>query len=171
MSSEYFYHGSDVDGIRELEARSRLHNSEDRVVYLTDKIPYALIYIWDKKHNGYRGKHVTGWIRDGITFYEEQFPEQLKTFYQGVSGTLYYVSRNPGISQMENRDNLFYSLTNRTVAREEYIEDVYERLLEFERNGEFRVLRYTEQTKERQEELIELVATGIMKAGFYEKDC
>lgn len=170
MSSKYFYHGSDISGISQLEARSRLHNSDERVVYLTDIVPYALIYIWDKEHNGYRGKHVTGWIKDGVTFYEEQFPDQLKTFYQGVAGSLYLGADCPDIKPMENRDNLFYSTEDVPVAKEEQIVDVYERLLEYERTGEFKVLRYTEQTEERQKELVELVAEGIRRAGFYETD-
>lgn len=170
MSEKNFYHGSDIAGIRQLEVRSRLHNSDEKVVYLTDKIPYALIYIWDKEHNGCRRKHVTAWIKDGVTFYEEQFPDQLKTYYQGVAGTLYIVSDNSTIKPMEKRDNLFYCTQNVPVAQEEYIADVYERLLECERAGEFKVLRYLEQTEERQKELVELVAEGIRRAGFYEND-
>lgn len=75
----YLYHGSDVAGITALEPRSPLHNSDKRVGYLTGNIPYALIYIWDAKHTGYDRTYVTGWLRDGIASYEEQFPDQ---FYQ-----------------------------------------------------------------------------------------
>ena len=32
MISKNFYHGSDIAGIHQLEARSRLHNSDERVV-------------------------------------------------------------------------------------------------------------------------------------------
>jgi hypothetical protein len=68
---EYLYHGSDYSGITELEARSKLHNTDKKVVYLTDNIPYALYYIWDEKHHGYSEKHVTGWIKNGVAYYEE----------------------------------------------------------------------------------------------------
>ena len=68
---EYLYHGSDYSRITELEARSKLHNTDKKVVYLTDNIPYALYYIWDEKHNGYSRKHVTGWIKNGIDKFEK----------------------------------------------------------------------------------------------------
>ncbi len=86
---DYLYHGSIISGIKYIKPNSRLHGSDKEVVYLTDNIPYALFYIWDKEHNHYSGKHVTAWIKDGTAYYEEQFPNQLKTFYKGVSGYLY----------------------------------------------------------------------------------
>jgi hypothetical protein len=89
---KYLYHGSYVSGIQELKANSKLHDTEQNVVYLTDNIPYALFYIWDAEYNGMPGKYVTGWLKDGIAYYEEQFPEQLKTLYQGVCGYLYHIA-------------------------------------------------------------------------------
>ena len=58
---KYFYHGSNIPGITQLEARSILHNTEEKVVYLTDCLPYALFYIWDTEHNGYSGKQKMAW--------------------------------------------------------------------------------------------------------------
>ena len=97
------YHGSCTPGIMLLEARSRLHNTEEKVVYLTDNIPYALFYLWDEEHNGWSVKHVTGWTKNDIAHYEEQFPDQLKTFYQGVSGYLYCISEAFFIIMEESR--------------------------------------------------------------------
>lgn len=165
--NEYLYHGSDYSGIKELEPRSKLHNTDKKVVYLTDNIPYALYYIWDKEHNGYSGKHVTGWIKNGVAYYEEQFPDQLKTFYKGVSGYLYYISKNSDIQSVEDRECMYYSLENTLAAKADYILDVYEELLKYESLGKFKVLRYNEQSKKRQDELIDFVATGIVKSEFY----
>lgn len=48
------YHGSKVADIRSLEPRSKLHGSpEEKVVYLSGSIPYALVYIWDCEKTGY----------------------------------------------------------------------------------------------------------------------
>ena len=99
---KYFYHGSICAGIEQLDARSRLHNTGEKVVYLTDNIPYALFYIWDEQRNEYSGKYVTGWMRDGVAWYEEQFPEQLKTFYKGVSGYLYCIADNSNIFSLSS---------------------------------------------------------------------
>ncbi len=164
---KYLYHGSDYSGITELEARSKLYNMDIKVVYLTDNIPYALYYIWDEEHNGYSEKHVTDWIKNGVAYYEEQFPEQLKTFYKGVSGYLYCISKNSGIQSVENRECLYYSLENTVIAKVDYISDVYEELLKYEASGKFKVLRYKEQSKKRQDELIDLIATSIVKADFF----
>lgn len=164
---EYLYHGSECIGITELEPRSKLHNTDKKVLYLTDNIPYALYYIWDEKHNGYNEKHVTGWINNGIAYYEEQFPDQLKTFYKGVSGYLYYTFKNSDIQFVEKRKGLYYSLKNTVVAKVIYILDVYEELLKYEASGKLKILRYKEQSERRQQELVDLIATDIVKANFF----
>lgn len=162
-----FYHGSIVPEITKLEARSKLHNSEEKVVYLTDNVPYALFYIWDEKHNGFDSKHVTGWIKNGIAYYEEQFLDQLKTFYEGVSGYLYRINDNYDIRQMENRDNMFFSINDVIVSEVVQIIDVYEELLKYEAEGKLVVLRYSEQSEQRQSELVDLIAQAIIHDNFY----
>lgn len=162
-----FYHGSSVPEITKLEARSKLHNSEEKVVYLTDNVPYALFYIWDEKHNGFDSKHVTGWIKNGIAYYEEQFLDQLKTFYEGVSGYLYRINDNYDIRQMENRDNMFFSINDVIVSEVVQIIDVYEELLKYEAEGKLVVLRYSEQSEQRQSELVDLIAQAIIHDNFY----
>ena len=162
-----FYHGSDIPGITRLEARSKLHNSEEKVVYLTDNIPYALYYIWDAKRNEYDGKYVTGWMKNGIAYYEEQFPNQLKTFYEGVSGYLYRIADREDIKPVENRENMYYSIEGAIIAESKQIDDVYEELLKYESEGKLVVLRYNEQSKERQSELVDFIAQGIIRSGFF----
>lgn len=165
--NKYLYHGSEYVGIKELEPRSKLHNTDKKVLFLTDNIPYALYYIWDEEHNGYNGKHVTGWINNGIAYYEEQFPEQLKTFYKGVSGYLYCTFKNSDIQSVEKRECLYYSLKNTVVTKVIYILDVYEELLKYEALGKFRVLRYNDQSEMRQQELVDFIATDIVKSNFF----
>lgn len=166
---EYLYHGSAIAGIRALEARSTLHGTDRRVVYLTDCIPYALFYVWDEKHTGCAGKHVTGWVKGGVAHYEEQFPHQLETFYRGVSGYLYRTPRDVNTHGVEERESLFYREGDAPVDAE-YVPDVYEALLRHETAGELKVLRYTEQTQQRQNELIDLIAEAIVRADFFRND-
>ena len=162
-----YYHGSCTPGIIQLETRSKLHHTSEKVVYLTDNIPYALFYLWDEEHNDCSVKHVTGWTKNDIAYYEEQFPDQLKNFYQGVSGYLYCISDSASIKAVENRTNMFYCTTDATVAETIYIPDVYEELLKYEAEGKFVVLRYNEQSPERQSELVDLIVQGIIRAEFY----
>lgn len=157
------YHGSITPNIKQINPISGLHNSDKKVVYLTDNIPYALFYIWDKEHNHYEGKHVTAWIKDGTANYEEQFPDQLETFYKGVSGYLYTCSFTPETTAIENRECLYYSTENVTAESCEYIPDVYNELLKYEAKGQLKIRRYNEQPEQRQNELIDLIATAIVK--------
>ena len=167
---EYLYHGSVVAGITTLETRSLLHNSDKKVVYLTGHLPFALVYIWDGRHNHYDRKHVSGGIRNGTAFYEEWFPDQLETFYKNVSGYLYCVRNCPDFQPVENRENMLYSERNVPVDHVIFIPDVYEEILKHEKSGEFTVLRYNEQSEKRQHELVDLMASFILANKFFQDD-
>ena len=165
---EYLYHGSAVSGIQSLEARSTLHGTDRRIVYLTDNAPYALFYIWDEGLTGSPVKHVTAWVKDGAAHYEEQFPHQLERFYSGASGWLYRTPRGDA-QAVEGREGLFYREGNAPVEAE-YVPDVYQALLRWEAAGRLRVLRFTEQAPERQDEITGLIAQVIVRSGFYRED-
>ena len=164
---KYFYHGSYISEILWLKASSKLHNSDINVVYLTDCIPYALLYIWDATHNGSKSKHITAWVKNGVTYYEEQFPDQLKTFYQGVTGNLYFIADNPNIKQF---DNFYYSSADVSISKAEQVFDVYEELIKHEEKGSFVILRYNDQSPERQQELTNIIASSIIRADFYKNN-
>lgn len=112
---------------------------------------------------------MTGWVKDGIAYYEEQFPDQLKAFYQGASGYLYTI-RSSTACALKGRPNLFYSEADTPVSATTQIPDVYAALLDYEAKGELVVLRYAELPKARQTELIDLVASDIRQARFYADD-
>lgn len=165
----YLFHGSHIKGITSLKPCSVLHGSDKKVVWLTEKVPYALIYIWDGEHNNLRReKHVTAWVKEGMTYYEEQFPDQLETFYKGVSGYLYHIPHMPDIKAYENREGMYYCADEVTVERVSFVSDVYDELLRYEQKGDFTVRRFCEQTAERQRELTELMATAILRDNFCE---
>ncbi len=63
---------------------SKLHNSNQKVIYLTSNLAYALVYIWDSIKIGTKQKWITCGVKNGIVCYEEQFPAQLREFYEGV---------------------------------------------------------------------------------------
>ncbi len=164
---EYLYHGSAVQGIESLRASSALHGTGERVVYLTDSVPYALFYIWDEKHTGFQYKHITAWLEDGLAQYEEQFAGQLAAFYQGAAGWLYRVERTPEMRPVEGREGLFSVLEDTSVADAEYIPDVYAALLEQEVQGKAKIWRFSERSPEKQKELTGMVAQAIAQNSFY----
>lgn len=159
----FLYHGSIISGIKQLKPVSTLNGTDKKVVYLTDNIPYSLFYIWDKKHNHFDGKYVTAWIKNGTAYYEEQFPDQLKAFYSGVSGYLYIVRFSLGISAMECREQHYYSTESVDTEREEFIPNVYNELIKYEMTGELKVRRFNEQSEKRKNELIDMISQVIVK--------
>lgn len=65
---------------------------------------------------------------------------------------------------------MFYSEEDTPVSDVVLISDVYDELLKYEVSGKLVVLRYTEQSKARQDELITLIATDIENNNFYTHD-
>lgn len=155
------YHGSAVAGLTEVQPLSLHHNSDKRVVYLSSSIPYVLLYIWDSEKTGYSRKWVTGWLKDGIAYYEEQFPGQLQTFYEGVSGVIYSILPNDDLDTVQQREGMQYCCSPVPVYRATKIPDVYQELMRYEREGLFLVLRYEDAIPEKQAELTDRIAGYI----------
>ena len=162
------YHGSAAKGIRTLEAGSLLHGTQQRVVYLTDNLAYALFYLWDEAHVGWPQKHVTAWVEAGLAQYEEQFAGQLEAFYRGASGWLYRVEPGPLARPVEGREGMFYVPEGTAVAEARIIPDVYEALAEQERLGRLKVWRFAQRTPQEREELTWRVARHLAANGLFE---
>ncbi len=163
-----FYHGSSIPGIQTLEPRSRRHSAtlyksdSEGLVYLTTNIPYALVYIWDSEKTGSSAKWVTCGIRDGVTFYEEQFPNQLRAFYQGVSGYLYVVEDTEP-TPVTDRECMYVSQKPLHVSQMIPIRDIYDELLRHEREGSIQIRRFTEQPQKMQEKLTNRIVMYIQQ--------
>ena len=165
-----YYHGSAIANLTELQPFSRLHHSEEQVIYLSSGLPYVLFYIWDAEKTGSSRKWVTGWLKDGVAYYEEQFPGQLKAFYEGVRGYVYCVLPDDKVQPMPQREDLFYSIDPVKVYRTHEIPDVYQALLQYEREGKFMLLRFEDANPEKQEELINRIAAYIRESKLPEQD-
>ncbi len=175
------YHGSITVDIKELTANSFLHGSHNqKVVYLTDNRPYAMLYIWDSNRNIKQGKHVTAWIKDGVVYYEEQFPNQLKTFYDGVDGYLYVVKDTTLFSPVNDRESMWFSPNNIKIDIAEYIPNVYDELCKYINAGGLKVIRFEDVDSERINKLYDWIADRIISkqllensddsdAAFYQK--
>lgn len=165
------FHGSHTANLQTLEPRSKLHGSDDeKVVYLTENIPYALVYIWDSEKTGTSQKWVTCGLKNGTPVYEEQFPDQLKAFYKGASGSLYCVENSTSISPMPNREEMYYSTQAVPVAKNIVVPDVYQELLRCEREGKITILRYRDASPEKQAELTDRIVSIIHRDGLLDKE-
>jgi len=166
------YHGSSVDNITILEPRSILHGSQnEKVVYLSGSIPYALVYIWDSQKTKCSRKHVTCALKNGVVYYEELFPDQLRAFYEGVSGYLYCIDSTDNIQHMpKTHEEMYYSLKAVQVKKVVFVSDVYRELLRYEKESLFKVDRFNDASKETQAERIEKTAKGIEMCNWYDTD-
>ena len=98
------------------------------------------------------------------------FPNQLETFYKGVSGYLYCIEKSADISAVDGREAMYYSEEDISVNRAVYISDIYQELMKYEALGEFKLFRFNEQSKEKQNELIDKSAGIIVKSDFFKND-
>lgn len=169
-AEEQLYHGSAVPDLTELLPLSVLHGCDEKVVYLSSSVPYTLLYIWDAGKAQYSQKWVTGWVKDGVAYYEEQFSGQLKAFYAGVRGDVYSVLKSGDVLSLPHREDLFYSRNPIRVYRVTEIPDVYQALLEYERAGKFRVLRFEDASEEKQAELTDRIAAYIIQNDLLKQD-
>lgn len=164
------FHGSAVSGLSELKPLSRLHNSEESVVYLSSSIPYIMLYIWDAEKTGSSRKWVTAWLENGVAHYEEQFPGQLRSFYEGVQGYVYSVLPGEGTQSVQNREGMFFCTDPVSVYRTTEIRDVYRELLRYEQEGSFKLHRFEDAAQEKQAELIERIGAYIRESGLLTQD-
>ena len=157
------YHGTVTPNIQKLEPCSLLHGSHRKVVYLTGELAYGALYVWDSEKTGSTRKHITAWVKGGITHYEEQFPNQLQAFYQGVKGWVYCVDSPAELETMKDREGIFYSSESIVVEKILPVDSVLELLLREQQRGTFCLHRYQDASQERQQELTHMIASWIVR--------
>lgn len=161
---KYLYHASFVKDIKDVKPISNY--LDNKVSYFTDNYSYSLFYIWDNYKTGINKKHVTAFIKDGIVYYEEKFPNQLLEFYKGVSGYIYYACEDEN-KFFSKEEAIYYSLEEVKVKKYDYIADVYEKIKELENKGLIKILYYNSLSLDRKKQLINMTAHTIMKKNFF----
>ena len=160
------YHGSFNPDIRQLSASSENHdNSKENVVYMTTNRAYALFYIWDAEHNRRKNKWVTSWINNGIVGYHEQFPGQLKSFYENVSGFIYYCSKNDDWIKASKPDT-WMCKHDVEIEGFEKVKNVYEEILKCEAEGKVHIVRFETMTSEEQDKTVQMMADFIIEKNY-----
>lgn len=132
-----YYHGSVTQGLTELQPRLPIgaHLQEPRV-YLTSSRQLALHYIWDTNRFGVKMPMLD--IReDGVLVFQEMFSGALEYFYKGVSGYIYHCEGEYPESTDNGVPTCVTSREAVPVTDCEYIDDVYEHILGYEKQGKF----------------------------------
>lgn len=160
---EYLYHGSAVPNITELLTNAKSYDGKHDILYLTDNFAYSLFYIWDSKHNLKKRKHVTCGIENGIVYYEEQFENQLKRFYDGVSGFVYVVNDSDGFRQVADRESMWFSDNNALVSEAIFIPNVYEEIQKYVAEGKIKIISFEQADRKRIDNLYEHISERIVK--------
>ena len=132
-----FYHGTIVGGLTELKPFDSKHsNLNEACVYLTSNRQLTLHYIWDLSRCPNKSPMLD--IRkDGTLVFQEMFHDALAFFYKGLSGYIYHCVGDYEISEKIGVVDCAKSNEPVPICDFEYIDDVYERIMEYEQEGRF----------------------------------
>lgn len=126
------YHGTVIGNIDVLRPFANPDsNLKYPCVYLSVNKALASIYIWNRPF-----KWMTFEIReDGMPVYNESFANGLREFYSGVKGFIYTCD---GPFQTDRNTKISPAVISKEpvpVLETDLVEDAYERILEYERDG------------------------------------
>ena len=152
------YHGSKVPHIKSLRPFSSNHDKP--YVYLTCSKVLATIYAHNPltRPNGFFSYW---WSKDGRLYYDEYFENQLENIYAGQTGYVYECEGK--YPQMEKMPWVFLSEENVPVTNCVEIPNIYEKLLQYEREGILKVQRWHEVSVKQREVWEKVVKRSLAK--------
>ena len=157
------YHVSPAAGLTVLKPSVTEYFGKPRQVCLTALKPMALLY-------GIRNFEYTyGYTKERELFYEEYFPGALEELYGGKSASLYLCSWREGMETTQI-PNEYVSASEVAVEEEIPIPDVYGALLEEERLGTMRIVRWPELPEERRQWIVKAEMEVILENGLPGRD-
>lgn len=158
-----FYHGTTISGLTELKAfNSPYSNLKEACVYLTTSKQLALHYIWNIKQ--YPIKSPMLYIRqDGVLVFQEMFSGALEYFYKGLSGYIYHCVGNYKINDDVGVITCATSNEAVPITDFEYIDDVYEKIISYEKQGTFIYERYEDLPQYRYDKIRGIIMRGIKR--------
>lgn len=160
---EMLYHCSPTAGLTVLRPSVTEYFGKPRQVCLTASLPMALLY--GVKHFEY----TYGYTREKEIFYEEYFPHALEEIYQGRCASLYRCGLREDM-QTTQIPNEYVSFSEVPVLEEIPICDVYEALLEQERLGALRIVRWADMTEKSRAKVVRSGMETILEKGLLRQD-
>lgn len=151
-----YYHASSTKDIKELEPRISNHGTP--LIYFSKKRENVLVYLSNAiekycketgfVYNGTWQKWASyGFDRDGKQCIEEYYPNALEKTYKGVSGYIYSVEEIVESGFDIQIPHAAASSVAVRVSKVEHIQDAYAAILDAERKGLLRILRYEDSTE------------------------
>jgi hypothetical protein len=139
-----FYHGSVKKGLTVLKPfDSRPRDIKEPCVFLTLNKQLALYYIWDL--NRFPAKvPLLDIKKDGVIVFQEMCSGALEYLYKGLSGYIYHCVGSYELSSLIGINSIALSKNNVEIQDYEFIEDVYERIIEYGKYGLFIIEKYEE---------------------------
>lgn len=157
------YHASPAAGLTVLRPSVTEFFGKPKQVCLTSLKPMALLY--GIKHYEY----TYGYAKNRELFYEEYFPNALEELYRGKAASLYRCAWREGMEATQI-PNEYVSAVEVSVEEETLIPDVYGALLEQERLGALRIVRWPDLSEKRRQWIVEAQTREILEAGLLEQD-
>lgn len=161
-----YYHASPVKGITVLQPR--ISNHKTPFIYFSKKRENVLVYLSNAiekycketgfSHDGIWQKWAAyGFDKDGLQRIEEYYPNALEKTYKGVSGYIYTVDRIDEADFALHIPDAAATEKEVKVLNAEYVPDAYLAILEAEKSGLVRILRYEEMTPKHRAWLAETI--------------
>lgn len=161
-----YYHASATKGIKEL--RPSVSNHKIPLIYFSSKRENTLVYLsnaiekYCKEQNfAYDGVYTT-WAPysfdiNSVLVIEEYYPNALQETYKGISGYIYYVNKIDNIKRQLDIPYAFVTDSCVKTDGYEYINDAYDAILDEEKKGTIKVVRYEEFIKIKKEWLYQII--------------
>jgi hypothetical protein len=137
-----FYHGTVIKDLEVLKPFASCDsNIKESCVYLTTSKQIALHYIWNCEKCPSK-MPMLKICDDGTLIFQEMFNNALKYFYEGLNGYIYHCIGDYEINKKAGVN--FTATSKETVPINdcEYIENVYEYIMKYEKEGKFIYERY-----------------------------
>ena len=155
------YHGTVVGGLHTLEPFfNPLGDLKYPVIYLSTNKTLSLFYIWNVWNGKY--KWMTFGFRDDILVYNESFKNGLFEFYNGVKGYIYTCDDN---FEIDENSTKYAVISRKSVKIQDIdcVENAYERILQYENEGQVIINRYENLSGEQKSKDRNMVLTLIKR--------
>lgn len=157
------YHCSPTASLKILQPNTTKYFDKPKQVCLTASLPMALMY--GVKHFEY----TYGYTKTQEIYYQEYFPNALEEIYRGKRASLYCCARREDMSATQI-PNEYVTAWPVPVAEETVIPDVYKALLEQERLGTLKIIRWSELTNRRRQWIVQAEMETILEKNLLYQD-
>lgn len=154
-----FYHGSNIKGLKGLLPFESEHKKP--YIYFAQNPVVALFYsvkAVEKPYNWFP----YGFNDDGVPVYTEYYPNAFADVYKNKTGYLYLCKNLTGLKNPTNINGAYVSEEPVVISACEEILDIYEKFLQWEREGLF-IIRHYESLTDQQKQNLEKLMIGEIK--------